>query len=258
MENQEKLQPNIKDQKMTTSTAIIVAAVIIMIGILLSKGGLTKEPKTLSEQVGVSKDKLNTCIKETDIETLNTEIASSVDKAMSNVAQRGTPYSVIIGPNGFMTDIRGAESLVNTQAIVKAAQEGKLATTTSEVKQKDGSTKNETMNLSEIYKGNIDLPEESKDHILGNPNAPLTIVEYSDFECPYCKQYHAVLKKIVQESDGSVRWVYRHYPLHQHSFEKLVAADCIAKIKGNDAFWKYSDLLFGLLKTANDSVSEQL
>ena len=90
---------------------------------------------------------------------------------------------------------------------------------------------------------------------MGSASAPIVIIEYSDYECPYCKAFGPTLKRIVTESKGNVAWVYRHWPIHQGSFEKLVAAECVAKIKGNDAFWQYSDLLFGLLKTANDPVT---
>ncbi len=224
-------------QKISTPTAIILAGVLIMVGVIVSKGGLpAKAPKTISEQVGVSKDALNACIKETDLDALNTSINKSVDEAMVKVDQRGTPYSVVIGKDGVKTEVLGAQSYDYVKQVVADALVGKV---------------------SKPYTGN--LPEVTSDeHILGNPNATVTIVEYSDYECPYCKQFHPTLKKIVQESNGDVRWIYRNYPLHQHSFEKLVAAECVAKIKGNDAYWKYGDLLFSLLKTGDESISEQL
>lgn len=233
------MENNTKEQKISTPVAIVVAGVLIMIGILASKGGgVAPAPKTISEQVGVSKEKLLACIEETDLEALDSRVNNSVNTAMSHIPreERGTPYSIVISKDGIKTEIRGADSYTNVKRVVDDAVLGKI-------------TKN--------YDGNL-LPVEASDHIFGNPDAPVTIIEYSDYECPFCKQYDPTLKKIVQESNGSVRWIYRHYPLHQHSFEKLVAAECVAKIKGNDAFWKYSDLLFGLLKTGNDSVSEQL
>lgn len=226
-----------KDQKISTPMAIIVAGVLVMVGILVSKGGVvTKAPKTISEQVGVSKDKLLACIKETDLDSLNNSINDSVDKAMKNVTERGTPYTVIIGKSGVKTEVQGAQSYSAVKQTVTDALSGKVV---------------------KPYTG--DLPEVTEsDHIYGNKNAEVTIVEYSDYECPFCKQFQPTLKKIVDESNGAVRWVYRHYPLHQHSFEKLVAAECVAKLKGNDAFWQYGDLLFGLLDPKPDSISEQL
>ena len=235
MENQENIQPN-KDQKITTPTAIIVAGFVIMIGIIISNGGGKPVSKTLSEQVGVSKEKLNACIKDMDTDALKKSIDDSVDKAMVHIEKRGTPYSVVIGKDGVKTEILGADSYASVKQIVDDASIGKVEFP---------------------YNGN--LPEVTPDeHIFGNPEATITIVEYSDFECPFCKQFDPVLKRIVQESNGSVRWVYRNYPLHQHSYEKLMAAECVAKIKDNDTYWKYADLLFGTLKTSNDSISEQL
>lgn len=227
-----------KEQKISTPMAIIVAGALIMVGILVSRGGgsITKAPKTISEQVGVSKEKLTACIKETDLDALNEKINDDVDKAMSKVDGRGTPYTVVIGKDKVMTEIRGADSYSSVKQIVTDASLGKVVSK---------------------YTGN--LPEvTSSDHIYGNPSATTIMVEYSDFECPYCKQFQPTLKKIVDESNGTVAWVYRHYPLHQHSFEKLVAAECVAKIKGNNAFWEYSDLLFGLLNPEEKSISEQL
>jgi protein-disulfide isomerase len=225
--------------KISTPMAIVVAGVLIMVGILATKGGggsTIQAPKTISEQVGVSKDKLLACIKAADVDALDKSINDSVDKAMVKVEQRGTPYSVVLNEDGIGTEIQGADSYASVKKIVDDALVGKIA---------------------KAYTGNLP-PVTADEHIYGNPDAKVTIVEYSDFECPYCKQFQPTLKKIVDESNGNVRWVYRNYPLHQHSFEKLLAAECVAKLKGNDAYWKYADLLFGLLKTGNDSVSEQL
>ncbi len=228
------------NKQISTPVAIIVAGFLIMVGILLTKAdaGVSTKSKTLSEQVGISKEKLSACIGETDFDALGKSIDQSVESAMVAYApkDRGTPYSVIIGLNGVKTDIRGAESYEKVKVVVSDALVGKV---------------------TKPYVGDIVLSEPN-DHMLGDPNAKVTIIEYSDYECPYCKQFHPVIERIVKESGGNVKWIYRHYPLHQHSFEKLVAANCVAKIKGDDVFWKYSDLLFGLLKTSQDSTSEQL
>lgn len=92
-------------------------------------------------------------------------------------------------------------------------------------------------------------PITEKDHIRGNPNAKLVIVEYSDFDCPFCKSFHATLGRIMEEygTNGEVAWVYRHYPLkelHPSAFYVAEASECVASIGGNDAFWKFADLVF--------------
>lgn len=91
-------------------------------------------------------------------------------------------------------------------------------------------------------------PVTEADHIYGNPNAPIMIVEYSDFDCPFCKNFHETMQKIMETygTDGKVAWVYRHFPiaqLHPNSPKVSEASECVASLGGNDAFWKFADLL---------------
>lgn len=93
-------------------------------------------------------------------------------------------------------------------------------------------------------------PVGENDHILGDPNAPIIIVEYSDYDCPYCDIFHETMKKIVAEYGPSskVAWVFRHFPipqLHPNAPKISEAAECVAELGGNDAFWKFSDAVFG-------------
>lgn len=95
---------------------------------------------------------------------------------------------------------------------------------------------------------------KSRDHIRGNPAAPVTLIEYSDFECPFCKRFHPTVKKLVDESGGQVRWVYRHFPLdalHSKARKEAVASECAAEIGGNEAFWKFADRFFELTPSNN-------
>jgi protein-disulfide isomerase len=91
-------------------------------------------------------------------------------------------------------------------------------------------------------------PVTDKDHILGNPNAPIMIVEYSDFDCPFCKNFHETMQKIMETygKDGKVAWVYRHFPLeqlHPNAPKVAAASECVAALGGNDAFWKFANKL---------------
>lgn len=88
---------------------------------------------------------------------------------------------------------------------------------------------------------------DSNDHIQGNPNAPIMLVEYSDFECPYCKIYDETLEKIIAEygPSGKVAWVYRHLPiaqLHPNAPKIAEASECVTE-QGGD-FWKFSHTIF--------------
>lgn len=90
-------------------------------------------------------------------------------------------------------------------------------------------------------------PPSSQDHIIGSPNAPVVIVEYADLQCPYCTLIHPTLKRIVSESNGNIAWVFRNLPLesiHPEARPAAEAAECVAGLKGNDAFWKFTDAIF--------------
>lgn len=100
-------------------------------------------------------------------------------------------------------------------------------------------------------------PIDGTDHILGNPDADVVIVEYSDLECPYCKGFHETMKKIMDEygPTGKVAWVYRHFPLvqiHPDAKPASEATECVAKLGGNDKFWEYIN---GLSAGAPESLS---
>jgi protein-disulfide isomerase len=92
-------------------------------------------------------------------------------------------------------------------------------------------------------------PVGASDHILGNPAAPVLIVEYSDFDCSYCKVEDANLRALIAAdgSNGKVAWVYRNFPLtqlHPDAFKAAEAAECVALTAGNDAYWKFTATLF--------------
>lgn len=92
-------------------------------------------------------------------------------------------------------------------------------------------------------------PVGTNDHILGNPVAKVMIVEYSDFDCEYCKRFDEVLHQTIANAgtNGNVAWVYREFPLseiHPNAMKNAEAAECIAQVAGNDAFWKFKTILF--------------
>jgi protein-disulfide isomerase len=92
-------------------------------------------------------------------------------------------------------------------------------------------------------------PVTAEDWIRGNPNAPIQIVEYSDYDCPFCKNFHETMNQIMAEygTSGQVSWVYRHFPLaqlHPNAPRIALAAECVGHLGGNEAFWEFSDLVF--------------
>ncbi len=104
---------------------------------------------------------------------------------------------------------------------------------------------------------NVDVPEVTADeHILGNPDAPIKIVEYSDLDCPFCRTFHATMKSVmnIYGASGQVAWVYRHFPLvelHPNAPVLAEASECVAEFAGNEGFWKFVDGVF-TSETLND------
>ncbi len=87
------------------------------------------------------------------------------------------------------------------------------------------------------------LAVTSTDNIIGPENAPVTLIEYSDFQCPACAMYFPVVEKLLAESSSTVRFVYRHFPLPQHQNALLASqASEAAALQGK--FWPMYRLLF--------------
>ena len=100
-------------------------------------------------------------------------------------------------------------------------------------------------------------PITAEDHIKGDINAPIKIVEYSDFECPFCKRFHDTMNEVMDKygESGEVAWVFRQFPLEQLHPVKAqavaVASECAAEQGGNDVFWKFTDGYFDVTLTNN-------
>lgn len=95
-----------------------------------------------------------------------------------------------------------------------------------------------------------------KDHIRGAKDAKVTLIEYSDFQCPFCNRHEPTVEKILKDFPKDVRLVYRHYPLsfHQNAQKSAEASECAAKIGGGDAFWKMHDKLFAQNDALNGAI----
>lgn len=104
--------------------------------------------------------------------------------------------------------------------------------------------------------GSADNLEKLKetDHVRGNRNAQILMIEYSDLECPFCKSFHPTAQRAVDEYDGKVAWVYRHFPLdqiHSKADKEAEAVECANELAGNDGYWKLTDKIFSVTPSNN-------
>lgn len=92
--------------------------------------------------------------------------------------------------------------------------------------------------------GPVNITVTDQDHIRGAKDAEVTIVEWSDFQCSFCSRFHPSMVRAMQEYQGKVRWVYRHFPLdsiHPQARPAAEASECAAE---QGKFWEFADRLF--------------
>lgn len=97
--------------------------------------------------------------------------------------------------------------------------------------------------------------DPARDHIRGAPDSAVTLVEYSDTECPFCKRFHPTMQQALKDYDGQLRWVYRHDPipqLHAKAPKEAEATECAGE---GGKFWEYLDRLFEVTPS-NDGLPE--
>ncbi|KPJ85022.1 hypothetical protein AMJ57_04795, partial [Parcubacteria bacterium SG8_24] len=100
-------------------------------------------------------------------------------------------------------------------------------------------------------------PVSEADHVRGAADASVTLIEYSDFECPFCSRFHPTMKQIMDEFEGQVRWVYRHYPLgfHAEARPAALASECAGE---QGKFWEYADELYENQSSLGEDYYEEL
>lgn len=218
---------------LTAPVAILIGAILIA-GAILGKGGMGQTPTkqvgtpaamlkkdTIAEEVGLKKKAFAECLASgRHKETVEAQYQSGIKAGV-----QGTPFSVILAKNGEMFPINGAQTFETVKGMIESALKGEKG----------------------AAKINLD-PVTEKDHIAGNPNAELLIVEYSDPECPFCKRFHETMMQVMNEygKTDKVAWVYRHFPLdsiHSKARKEAEAIECAGELGGNDKFWEYLNKL---------------
>ncbi|MEQ8353118.1 MAG: thioredoxin domain-containing protein [Leptospiraceae bacterium] len=101
------------------------------------------------------------------------------------------------------------------------------------------------------------------DPVRGNPEAQVTVVEFSDFDCPYCIRIQPTAQKIREKYGDKIKWVFKDFPLnqiHPDAMNRHIAANCVKKIEP-DKFWQFFDTMFDesqLEQTRKDGGAREL
>ena len=99
----------------------------------------------------------------------------------------------------------------------------------------------------------VDVKVTSSDHVRGNKNAKITIVEFSDYQCPFCSRFHETMKQVMAKYPTQVRWVFKHFPLesiHPYAKKAALAAECANE---QNKFWEYTDEIYTNQTSLNDA-----
>ena len=98
-----------------------------------------------------------------------------------------------------------------------------------------------------INGGKVEFTIGENDHIRGNKDAKITLVEFSDFECPFCSRFHPTAKQAMEEYGDDIRWIYKHFPLdsiHPEATPAAEASECVWEQAGDEGFWEFADAMF--------------
>ena len=175
--------------------------------------------------MGLDEDEFKACVADNKYEQLFNDQMAAAQKAGVN----GTPGNILIDmKTGNARVLSGAQPF---EAFKKNIDE---MLKDPKAKSTDPGTPQAT---------DVDPVDFEKDHVRGSTKARLALIEYSDYECPFCRRVHPTYEQIMQEYDGKIVWVYRHFPLsfHQNAIPLATGAECAGELEGPDAFWEFTD-----------------
>lgn len=167
-------------------------------------------------------------------------MATSADGTWTFVLTEGGKLHVYASANGQLNDVINVDPATD-QLEVSGPQGTTILL---------GSSKTKTAKIMSLtFAANIDI---SGSPYLGNPSAPVTIVLFSDFQCPFCAKVGAVVEQVLEAYPQDVKVVFKHFPLASHRFASLAALASVAA-QNQGKFWQFHDALFA----AQQELSQQ-
>ena len=107
--------------------------------------------------------------------------------------------------------------------------------------------------------GLLSVPVHENDHIAGPTDAPVTLVEYGDYECPYCRRAHPIVLQLQRQFGQHLRFVFRNFPLsqiHPHALGAAEAAESVAAHAGAESFWRMHHAIFEHQRESGDALDD--
>lgn len=98
------------------------------------------------------------------------------------------------------------------------------------------------------------------DHAQGNADAPVTLVEYGDFQCPHCAMAHPIVRQLQARMGDQLRFVFRNFPItqsHPQALHAAAAAECVAALGGPDAYWRMHGLIYEHAQESRTALSDR-
>lgn len=191
------------------------------------RANVTDRMVAYAADIGVDKDAFQKCIAD-DGGALKQRINQEEAEGQA-AGVNGTPGNILYDMRSKKARlISGAQPIANFEKNIDAMLANPNAKITDP-------------NVSEA--GKVVPVDFDKDHITGSHDAKIAIIEYTDYQCPFCHAVHPTHQQLMKKYDGKVMWVMRHFPLsfHPEAMPLAIGAECANQLKGNDAFWKYTD-----------------
>jgi protein-disulfide isomerase len=98
--------------------------------------------------------------------------------------------------------------------------------------------------VADLHRPQLTVPVSERDHVIGPETAAVALLEYGDYECPYCAAAHPSVKQVLRMLGDEVRFAFRHFPLSQIHRHALPAAEAAEAAGAQGRFWEMHDLLF--------------